>query len=198
MALAAFIISIIALVVAMLTLPTIFQMIWGRPRIMVRFDVIEVPDGRFLVASIFSYPIKNKLLRLLGVTRMAADDVNARVAIKERESQTLISDVVADIKTYTGLQDAQRICLPASIFPARIGIVEVKNAKRKVKVYEKKIILRAGSYCAFVEIIAAHKTIPAYGDFSVSDSPPFTYWDKNSLVSTFDQNLDVESAEHIS
>lgn len=197
MALVALIISIIALMVATLTLPTIFQMIWGRPKLMICFDVIEGDDSRFLVVRVYNQPIKNRFLRLLGVRTEAAEDVNARVIIKEYRSQKVISDVVADIKTYTGLPDAQRICLPASIFPASIGIVEVKDSDGKAKVYEKDIFLITGSYSVSVQVISAHKTVLAQGEFLVSDNQPFISWDYDSIISIFNQNLDIESAHFV-
>jgi hypothetical protein len=194
MAVVALIISIIALILAVATLPTIFQMIWGRPRLIVSFDIIEGDDSRFLVARIYNYPIKNGFLRILGVRTQSAEDVNAKVTIKGCDSKRVISDVVADIKTYTGLPDAQRICLPASIFPASIGIVEVNDSDGKAKVYEKDILLTAGSYSVSLQVISAHKTILAQGDFLVIDNQPFIFWDYDSIVSIFNQNLDIESA----
>jgi hypothetical protein len=197
MALIALIISIVALMVAIITLPTIFQMIWGRPKLMVRFDVIDRGAHRWLIAQIFNYPIKNRFLRLLGVRTEVAEDVNARVIIKEGHSQKVISSVVADIKTYTGLPDAQRICLPASIFPAAIGIVEVKSNRDKAIVYDKRIHLKTGSYSVSVEVVSSYKTILAQGDLLVTDNHPFIFWDDDSRSSIFNQNLDIETAKHI-
>ena len=57
----AFVISIIALAVAMMAFPAVSQMIWGRPNIRWNFDVEEINGARVLQYLILNLSITNKL-----------------------------------------------------------------------------------------------------------------------------------------
>src|SRR5215210_4585270 len=77
--------SIIALVVGFVTLPSVFQMFWGGPDIKLEFKHDdEFERGiRWLRCEIYNRPIENKVLRVLRVRRAIAEDVFARVELRD-------------------------------------------------------------------------------------------------------------------
>jgi hypothetical protein len=72
MALAGLIIAIIALIISIMPLPTVFQMFWGGPRIMANFSEIIQPDRKTLICQIVMLPISSVILRRLRVRREPA------------------------------------------------------------------------------------------------------------------------------
>lgn len=84
--------GIAALVVALMALPTAFQMLWGRPRITFRFSRVVADDGLsvHLLAHLFNLPVTNKFLVWLGVKR---DDAHfhAHVLVKDSQGNEVLS-----------------------------------------------------------------------------------------------------------
>jgi len=62
-------IALSALGLAALTLPTFFQMFWGRPNITFWFNRIEDERDTLLLVHIYNFPIANRALSSLGVKR---------------------------------------------------------------------------------------------------------------------------------
>jgi len=178
MALAALIIGSIALGVAILTLPTVFQMIWGRHRIAVGFDIEEFESIRVLKCVIYNNPVKNRLLRWLGVRRAVAEDIVADFFIEELGSHRVISpQKMPIIKSYAGVEPAPRISLAASPVPAEFGIVGFMRSKGVVSLaLEESVTLANGSYCACVEVAVEGKVNRAHQNFQVTGKHPFVYW----------------------
>ena len=152
-------------------------MICGRPKITVDFDDFEVEGGRILQCKIYNYPIAKGILRLLGIRRIAAEDIMASFSIKEHGSERVVfPGAVPHIISHTGTTDAQRISLGPSPFPAKFGVVAATYAEGKVKVFEQNVVLPIGLYSACVEVVAEGKLIRMQGDFAVTDEHPFVYW----------------------
>ena len=82
----AFIIAVIALVVAIMVLPTVFQMIWGKPLISIKFSEIDSKDNAYskiLECELINLPLDNPILRQLGVYRRTAEGVAVLCSISE-------------------------------------------------------------------------------------------------------------------
>jgi hypothetical protein len=62
MILAAFIISVVALVGTMTALLTVAQMVWGKPDLVITFDSQEVEGGRVMTCKFCNYPVAGVLL----------------------------------------------------------------------------------------------------------------------------------------
>lgn len=70
--------------------PTIFQMVWGRPLVRVRFDR-GVEDGeRLLPMYLENPPVKNRLIKRLGVRRQTVQSLTAQFQISEVGSRRII------------------------------------------------------------------------------------------------------------
>lgn len=172
------VVSIIGIMAFVMAVKPFVQAIWGKPKIEVDFGVKDLEGGRVLQCEICNPPIRHKILRLLGVTRVIAEDITASFSIEEYGSgRVIFSGAVPSIITYSGTTGAQRISLPPSVFPANFAIVIVVDTEKKVRVFEENIILLSGKYCANVEVRMVDKTIKVKKRFVVSQTHPFAYWE---------------------
>lgn len=177
MILAAFIISIVALVVALMVLPTVFQLFCGKPKLIIDFGVQEVKGGKVLQGELYNQPIRSRSLQILGIRRMVAEDVVVHFAIGEGgDGSKTIAQIIPSLISHTGTAPAQRINLPPSIFPSQFGIATVEDAEALVRVFQQDTILVSGLYRVFVEVVMEGKTITAQRNFKVIDKPPFAMW----------------------
>lgn len=157
---------------------TVFPMIWGKPRIAVGVDIVEFNSSRVLECAIYNNPVKNRLLRWLGVKTTVAEDIVVDFSIEELGSRRRVirPQDMPSIKSYTGVGPAQRISLPASPIPVRFGIVEVLANTGVVTLFEENVPLANGSYCAHIEVVVEGKVNRARSNFKVTDKHPFAYW----------------------
>jgi hypothetical protein len=87
--LVALICSIIALAIGVMTLPTAFQMFFGRPKIAFDFCDRHRGDVHLLHCDISNEGIKSRFLRFIGVTR-SRTDISAFFAIFEYGTDKVI------------------------------------------------------------------------------------------------------------
>ena len=175
MALAALIVSIIALVVAV---PTIAQMVWGKPELIIRFGSKEIEGGKVMTCELYNYPIMWGVKRRIGIRRMPIEDLVADFSIAEYGSNKVIyPGCVPHILRYDGVIDAQRIELPASTFPAYFGVAIVSYDAKAVKTYEENTDLPVGKYIAKVTADFQENTREAEGILIVHKEYPYAYWE---------------------
>jgi len=176
------IVGFIALFGVLMSLPTILQMIWGRPKVTIDVNVKEMDGARVLECRIFNYPIVRGILKLLCVRRMAAEDIVASFSIEECGSgRVVFPGAVPYIITYTDTK-SQRVGLPASPFPAAFGIVIVMYDTGEVKPFgeDTTILLAPGKYSARIDITVEGKRIVEEQEFVVCETRPFAYWTADS------------------
>ncbi len=178
MVLAALIIGIIALVVAILTLPTTLQMFYGQPKLRIGFSFKEMSDTRVLETELFNLPVNNRLLKWFGVRRITVEDMMSQFTIEEYDSRKVILPLsVATLTIRDGTGDRQRISLVASLLPAVFGIACASYTYRKVFVWEKpEITLPPGKYRACIEVLMGDKLAEIQNSFVVSETHPFVCW----------------------
>ena len=127
MVVAAFTISVIALVLAIIALPTVFQMVWGRPNVDVIFtDSKDKRNQRkYLHCQIVNLPLENRLLQRFGVYRRPIDDVHAFFSVEDiKTHKMVVTDIMASIYTTQNAEQTISVSLPASTIPALINLVE--------------------------------------------------------------------------
>jgi len=175
MALAAIVISIIALVVAMLTIP---QMIWGKPKIVVSWGIDDTLGGKVLECRIWNEPITEKRFKCLFVWRRPIEDLTAIFDICEDGSGKIkISHCIPKIRDFTGTY-AQRIRLPASWVYASFGVVYVRDNEKTVKFFgeNSQITFDIGRYKVLANTIADNKAVKSEATFEVSENKPYLIW----------------------
>ncbi len=177
MVVAAFTIALLALVVGVAALPTVFQMIYGRPKITLESCTTNLKVGLLLECNIWNEPINNKPLKVMRVHRMPAHDVTAYIEIKQAGTNEIkVPFFEVRIRSLNGAF-AQRISLAAS--PARVSFTVVCRGHTDgiVKANdEDKSTLDAGKYVADIGVIADYKPIRKQWAFVVSKQEPYLYW----------------------
>ena len=76
-------IALAALILGLMALPTVFQMIWGRPDITFVFNRTDDQKDALLLVHLYNLPVANRALSWMGVTRAEA---HFRAAIKVNDS----------------------------------------------------------------------------------------------------------------
>jgi len=155
MVLWAFIISIIALGVALMALPTVAQMVWGKPVINLSFESRMEGNQRILFCQLTNPPIENKILRMAGVYRRQIDSISVLYSIKDTNtSEIMVEDVICDIYSAHDVPKSA-ISLPSSIIPSRVDLVQagLNGTARTIAPHQaKNIELPVGKYRATVII----------------------------------------------
>jgi hypothetical protein len=188
MVLAAFIISIIALVVAMLTIP---QIIWGKPEIKVFFTWIAY-DG--LVCMIQNMPIGN-LAYALGVNRQDIRDlhVNFDIYDKKTDKRLFFGTEYRNLSFGFDNKPEKHATLPASMTRMIVYIAKiVKGADfvDMIRTGPDNIVVplndhgdqceidhfEEGTYRVDLHIYIDHKRKDYIRDFEVSNDYPYASW----------------------
>ena len=90
--------SAIAFLVGIVTLPTAFQMWWGKPKPRFSFEKLRVDGGAGLICAISNAPVKNKILKFFGVRRSVAQDFGGSATIKRTGSREFVAQKTLKIK----------------------------------------------------------------------------------------------------
>lgn len=176
MALAALIVSIIALVLA---LHTIAQRVWGKPDLIIGFDTRESKGGKVMTCKLHNYPIAWGIKKKLGVRTMPIEDLVTSFEIAEYGSNKVkYPGKVPKIQKYDGVSNAQRINLPASIFPAYFGVASVHYDTKTVTVFEEDDTdLSIGKYVVKVHAQFQENERKAERILVVHGEYPYAYWE---------------------
>jgi hypothetical protein len=183
MVVAAFTISVIALVLAMIALPPVFQMVWGRPNVDVIFSDSkdESNQRKYLHCQIVNLPLENRLLQKLGVYRRPIDDVHAFFSVEDiKTHKIVVIDIMASIYTTQNAEQMISVSLPASTIPALINLVEARNDgyTNTIAHYEaKNIKLPVGEYRAFIRVKTSEKEREFRRNFFVGNKQEDLHWD---------------------
>ncbi len=166
----------LALGVAILTLPTVLQMLYGKPNITLEIDIEEREGGRILRCCIFNLPVTNKWLNKLGVERKTAQSIVASFRIEEKGTKREIpTGDVPYIIQYDGTKNAQRVNLSSSIFPAKFAIAKAIYQDGKVEVWDNPQEIPPGAYIACVGVTWKQTVIKEEKHFVVSGKHPYIY-----------------------
>jgi hypothetical protein len=177
---AALVISIIALVLALVALPPTFQMFFGRPRLRARFTEQNRGDGKLLLCEISNAPVAPRVLHLIGVHRESAT-IFADFRVREVGSEKVIVDttraLLADIVA-NGAKGELRARLDDHFPMAFLCAIHLNNAQPAIMNVHKnmKTILSSGRYRVDVEITCGVKLYCEAHELSVGTKPGETYW----------------------
>ncbi|WP_332445768.1 hypothetical protein [Dehalococcoides mccartyi] len=176
MVVAAFIISLIALAIALMALPTVAQMICGKPRISIQYNVREDLGYRQLQGEIYNLPITKGVLNLLAVRRMTAEEVMVEWTIKESKSLREVFPGT-DRKRNWDAGNVFRITRVASNIPFKFDIVAAFDNGKQVKPSgDPNIVLPIGRYRVDVQFSVEGKKISQYREFVVTNEHPYVDW----------------------
>jgi len=145
----------------------------------ITFDSKEVGDGKGKVmsCSFYNLPIAEGFKKRIGVRRMPIEDLVAHFSIGEYDSNKVIYEKVPDILKYDGVSNAQRIDLPASMFPAYFGVASVYYDTKTVTVFDENKDLGVGKYLVKVQARFQENEREFEGTLIVEREYPYAYWE---------------------
>ena len=172
------VLSLIAFGLAVVTLPTAFQMWWGRPAIEIDFAEQSVDIGVGLNCNITNCFIENEFLTLLGVRRTAAYDLGVKATIRESGTGKFIWSGL--VKIYTEKNDSSfRIDLHPGIF-AFATIIFQERGKTTVCLSpmdeDEDVKIEPGEYECEINVVWGQEGIIARRLFLVSDDIDLIAW----------------------
>ncbi len=182
----ALIVAIIALVVAVMALPTVFQMIWGKPKLKIDYDNM---NGYRLWIKLQNVPITNKFLAAMGVNRNSLDIRSIWISIRSKSDNELGPfDVYYGDTTYKDIRKltlgnarSSHITLLASPLTANIDVAGIRTmAEGKVFVINElgkyDQVLSVGLYTLELAFMVNGVSREIEKDFRVNQTKPFVEW----------------------
>ena len=148
--------GILALVIAVLAIPTVFQMIWGRPNIKVDSSKDSIQNHDYLEFHIYNDPTVGRPAKWLWVQRDTEPEIITAISITESGGRVVARNILPDlIRRGTGQPGAQRVPLPPSVFGVS-AVVAMQSPDRAGEVFigEKDSIqhLLPGEYTATIRV----------------------------------------------
>jgi hypothetical protein len=146
-----------------MTAPTIFQMIWGRPRVDVAFETVAESDARSLQVFFSNPPVMNKMMRFFGVRREAVQSLAVQFRITEVGSGTIIIPIhqvplYSDDTDMTSNACRSRIPLPTTYSVGATGMIVLWDTQNKCVIIppdrlRQPIRLKPGYYQAQILLL---------------------------------------------
>lgn len=126
-----------------MAVPSLLQMIWGRACIETEFKVATRGNTRSILVFLKNPPVKNRVLKLLGVRRETVQSFTAEYRISEQGSKTIIDPIrvarlFSDEDTLE--EGSNRIVLPPTYSVAAcIGIGTWDDSIKRAVILEDRI-----------------------------------------------------------
>lgn len=179
-----FIIGLVALLIAvvavLIAIPPFAQLISGRPKIRLSFDVSTEQEAKLLLGAIYNLPIQSPFLRKIGVTRTPTEAF-AQFDIREHGTNKIIANSFR-----ARLTDARDANLTALTLVARPGpplvFVVVEQSDREAKAINyapmqcAKVTLPPGEYFADVKVAWGERVNVIAQSFTVDTNKDVTHW----------------------
>lgn len=155
------VLSFIAFGIAIVALPTIFQMFWGRPTLEVEFTRATKDQQRMLGVFVRNPPVKFKPLKRLGIRRDSIQSLTASFQISEAGSGTVVASI-REALFYTDEElepvPRERISLPptfsvATSFPVAMWMNDGKDVVVAPDRLRDVLSLQPGLYRAKITIM---------------------------------------------
>lgn len=175
------ILSLIALGISIMTLPTVFQMFWGRPSLEVTLNEHQDMDIKALRCLIGNKPIGNRFLSLIGVIRQPTE-ILGQLTVSEAGSGKIIAGSIRMYLT-TEKEKGKQVAL-ASFRPAILLVAVYKDSgvSLLMDVDEQldsphNIKLERGRYKVTCAITYSHnRVLKCTGEFLVGETISDFYW----------------------
>ena len=168
----------LAIAALVLALPPIFQMFFGRPKLVVTFETAPVKQGIQLRCEIRNDPI-NSWLKRIGSYRVPTN-VSVIYEISEVGTNKQIVGVTRPELWFSGKSVGRNLELGFSIEPAMFNVVVHYNNKEPIGLTDNPDIgvpLPSGRYYSKINVISSHQQLKTVlHEFIVGKSPDETGW----------------------
>lgn len=166
--------------------PSIFQMLWGCACVEIQFEVSAHDSERSLVIFLQNPPVKNKILKLLGVKRETVQSLTAELRISEFGSRKIIVPI-RHCRLFSdedvSEKGSNRIVLPPTYsVAASIMIAMWDNTKRQAVILGDRLrsplFLGEGYYFAQIIIFSDGQSREISRQFVVGKNADDLIWAK--------------------
>jgi hypothetical protein len=167
-------IALIALGVAVVALPPVFQMFWGRPQVEVEF---KVDDQGNLLCDIYNRPVSNSFLVWLRVRRETACITVGILIQNANTKEVVLHATIPSVIIGDQAMSLDRINLPPSHSTLSTMIVQISG--RGAGTYNSNglwIHLPAETYRMEMTVIDGEKRMEKQRNFVVTAEPKNSYW----------------------
>jgi hypothetical protein len=169
--------SLIVGIIGLAALPTVFQMVFGRPRLSFWTEEFTGPDGRILLFALKNEEVKNWLLRLLRVEREARD-VQVFFSVQEQGTKKKIVKAASGLLNNVARQEIG-VCteappgftVAATIIGTRDGSADVVEGRSG-----NGIPIPPGHYDAYVSVHCGARQYNFVEPFQVGHQDYQTIW----------------------
>ena len=170
------VVSIIAFGLAVMTLPTVFQMRWGRPSLSIECERGRFDPGVGLNCRIENVHVKSKLLSMLGVVRETAYAVKVSARIRESGSGKTLSQTIPNINV-EGAPPSSRADLHPGVPAFALLVFQGQDAVAVVcppKDDGSETVLSPGEYNCEVTVTCGAKSSKVQTTFFVENNANHT------------------------
>ena len=174
MVLAAFLISLLALVVALMTLPTAFQMWWGKPAVSVECTTDRRESGVGLKCLIWNRPVKGWRKKL--AYRETANNLCIIFTIRDGKGELVGSMIRPTINVENGTPSV-RVDLHAGLPGiAVMCLQETGQQEAEINDESKNITVGSGEYKCELKVVWDRGSTTIKKRFIIGKSIDETYW----------------------
>lgn len=175
-----FIISVVAFLMAA---PTFLQLLFAQPKIGLVFNYDDTgKEGRLLKVHLTNYPINNRILQLLKVSRISAQDVFLTITVSNALTRQIIEhDFIPDIALSMSNKGG-RVSLPPSLLASSVSLVRWQKVTNSAVLLKgnSSIPLQEGIYIVSIRLEVDGREIrykPFYLHIGKTENE--MVWDKN-------------------
>ena len=161
-------------VAALIVLPTVFQMFWGRPHLEFDTRVLNKDGVAVLICSVFNRPIGSRTLIRLGVRREAAT-VTCALKIVNVKSGALVFPIAAQPRL-NGTDPFSQITIHAGWEPKIFPVARHSTIAVTWDHNGAEVVLPSGTYELRAIFWMGEKTYPKYQEFVITATPAGAYW----------------------
>ena len=178
------VVAVVALLVALMALPTAIQMFWGRATLRISFEArpsTRKEDVIILWCQLLNPPVTNRLLRVLHVEREEIKDALAHYQLRDEANDKLefqANPYLAPLYDVTA--ESQRTRIPPSDSPYVFRVVTINVTRHEVFTIPRdgeQRLIRPGLYKVMVEVkVDGSKTYKGATKLLVQDHDPYAYF----------------------
>lgn len=133
-----------------MAVPSTFAMIWGKPRVVVDFSVGKIQENRVLECLLWNAPVRNRILRIMGVQRSQAS-VTSELKITDLRTGKTLAETVPAIKVRPE-ERSQKATIEASAYPSSFLVAAFLGSKVSISGENGDFDIGKGDYCAEVKL----------------------------------------------
>jgi hypothetical protein len=165
----------------LLAAQTVFVSVMSRPKVAIEFgqNIVSEKQAKSLQCWVYNRPIRNRILRLLGVARTTAHVVPV-YSIVEAGTNRIIGDLIPPLAQISGGAHFT-ISIPPSPLPLNMPLFVVEDNGREVSMMnqgERSTRLGRGMYEVEVLVVAGEHRTTAKKRLKIGESVDDCFWAK--------------------